>query len=437
MHLFQTPIFCAIVLFSLHGPPLHASDWPEFRGTGRMGVWTEKNVVEKFSNAELKPKWSAPIGPGYSGPTVKGSRVFVMDRTEDEERVVCLDRETGEQLWVHAYPCDYKEVGFSLGPRSSVTIEGDLAWALGTMGHLHCLDATTGEVLWQKDGGKEYSIDMPIWGIAGSPLVEGGHVIVQLGGAAGACIVAFDKLTGEEVWRAFDDRASYVSPVMIEQAGKRVLVVWTAERIAGMDAATGKVFWEHPTPPDRWPINVSGPALDETGERMFLTTIGEGSRLLRLHKDELKVEELWARRGVSERKTDALQSMISPPFIRGDFIYGVDSYGQLRCLKVSNGDRVWESVDEAMPEGIWATLFMVQNGDRTWIFTEEGNLIIAELNPEGYREISRTKIIEPTTFLRRRNTNVVWSQPAFAGTQIFARNDKELVCVDVGSPGSD
>ncbi|MEM7144665.1 MAG: PQQ-binding-like beta-propeller repeat protein [Verrucomicrobiota bacterium] len=423
----------------LPGLPLDAADtndWPEYRGPGGTGIWNQENVVEKFPEPELTPKWRAPIGAGYSGPTVAGTRVFVMDRPEDkeEERVLCFDRETGKELWAHTYPCTYEEVGYALGPRASVTIDNDRAYAIGAMGHLHCFDTATGEVLWDIDCEDAYAIDLPLWGIAGSPLIEENLVIVHIGGADGACIVAFDKNSGKEVWRALDDKASYVSPIMIEQAGERVLVVWTGARIAGMDPATGEIHWEQETPPKRWPINVSGPALDETGQRIFLTTIQEGSRLLELNQDELTMNELWARRGVSEQSTDALHSMISPPLFLGDHVYGLDSKGELRCLKAATGDRVWESTGEAVRDGIWSTIFMVQNGDRTWIFTEEGNLIIAELSPEGYTEISRTKIIDPTTFLKRRSVDVVWTHPAFAGTQVFVRNDKELICVDVGAP---
>ncbi|MEM8955886.1 MAG: PQQ-binding-like beta-propeller repeat protein [Verrucomicrobiota bacterium] len=414
---------------------LHATnDWPGYRGADRTGTWNQENVLEQFPQPELPAKWRAPIGAGYSGPTVAGDRVFVMDRPEEkeEERILCFDRKTGEQRWVHTYPCSYEEVGYSHGPRASVTIDNDRAYAIGTMGHLHCLDTTTGEVLWDVDCEEVYSIDLPLWGIAGSPLVEGDLVIVQIGGADGACIVAFDKNTGDEAWRALDDKASYVSPMMIEQAGKRILIAWTGARIAAMDAASGEIHWEMETPPKRWPINISAPVLDESGERMFLTTIQEGSRLLKLDTDELAMEQLWARSGVSEQNTDALQCMISPPLFLGDYVYGFDSKGELRCLDAATGDRIWESIGEAVRDGIWSTVFMVQNGDRTWMFTEEGNLVIAELSPEGYTEISRTKIIEPSTFLRRRSVDVAWSHPAFAGTEVFARNDRELVCVDVG-----
>ena len=189
--------------------------------------------------------WSTPVGAGYSGPTVAGDGVYLLDRglpndPEQVERVVCVDRATGKEKWVHRYACEYRDVGYDFGPRSSVTVKDSKAFALGMMGHLHCLDAETGELIWAKDLSQHYKIDMPIWGLTSSPLVEDGVVILQAAAPEdGACVVGLDVANGNEIWRAFPDKASYVSPIIVEQAGKRVVVVWTGMRIAGMNAATG------------------------------------------------------------------------------------------------------------------------------------------------------------------------------------------------------
>ncbi len=419
---------------------LRATDWPEYRGPDRAGLWDAEGLPKSFAEKKPTRLWSSPVGAGYSGPTVAGDSVFLMDRgpagsTQEVERIVCVDRNTGEQRWAHEYDCTYRDVGYGYGPRASVTLRDGKAWALGTMGHMHCLDAETGAVVWASDLGETFKIDMPIWGLTNSPLVEGDVVVVQVGAKDdGACVVAFHKDTGKEVWRAFDDKASYVSPIMIEQAGQRVLVVWTGFRIAGMEAATGKVFWEIPTRPAKMPINVSGPALNEDGTRMFLSVFYDGSRLIELDRDNIAARELWHRQGVSENKTDALHCMISPPYIFEDHVYGIDSYGQMRCLDLETGDRVWENL-EAVTQGRWGTAFMVRNtaDNRTWMLNERGELVVARLTPQGYDEIDRVKIIEPTTPLNQRpEGTVLWSHPAFAGTQIFARNDRELICVELG-----
>ena len=420
--------------------PTQADDWPEYRGPDRAGLWNAEGLVDSFAGKQPPQVWSTPVGAGYSGPTVAGDSVYVMDRgapgsSKEVERIVCVDRATGKQRWVHEYECVYRDVGYAYGPRASVTVRDGKAWALGTMGHLHCLDAKTGAVIWSHDLASKFDIDLPIWGLTCSPLVEADVVVVQIGAKEdAACVVGFHKDTGTEAWRAFDDKASYVSPIMIEQAGKRVLVAWTGFRIAGMDATTGDVLWEVPTKPNKMPINVPGPAVSDDGKHLFLSVFYDGSRLIELDQKKIAAKELWHRQGTSERRTDALHSMISPPYIHGDHIYGIDSYGQMRCLELASGDRVWENL-EAVPQGRWGTAFMVRNttDKRTWMLNERGEVVVANLTPQGYKEIDRVKIIDPTTELKQRpEGTVIWSHPAFADTQIFARNDRELICVELG-----
>jgi hypothetical protein len=151
-----------------------------------------------------------------------------MDRVvepKEQERVHCFDWKTGQAIWSHAYDCVYKGVRYPNGPRASVTVDDGRAYSLGSMGHLFCFDAATGGVLWSKDLYTAYKIRMPDWGIAASPLIDGDLVIVHVGGSDSACLMAFDKKTGKEQWKALDDRASYSSPIVITQAGKRVLCI--------------------------------------------------------------------------------------------------------------------------------------------------------------------------------------------------------------------
>lgn len=149
--------------------------------------------------------------------------------------------------------------------------------------------------------------------------------------------------------------------------------------------------------------------------------------MLKLRQDELAVDEVWRRRGTSERKTDGLHAMITTPCLDGDYVYGADSYGELRCLEAATGKRVWEDLT-AVPKDRWSTIHMVRNGGQTWIFNERGELIIGTLSPQGFHEISRAKLIEPTTQQLGQRGGVCWSHPAFAYKHVFARNDRELVC---------
>jgi outer membrane protein assembly factor BamB len=412
---------------------LSAADWPQWRGATRDGVWNEAGIIQSFSAPVLKPLWSTPIGAGYNGPTVAGDHVLVTDHVaqpEEQERVHCLDRLTGKVLWTLAYPCVYRDFGYSLGPRAAVTIADGRAFALGAMGNLHGIDVATGKVLWAHDLRTEFNADIPIWGIAAAPLVAGDAVIVQAAGRPDACVIAFDAATGKEKWRALDGKSSYSAPKLIKQGGRDVVLAWTAFWIAALDPASGTVIWKVPFKPTKMPINVPDAVLDESGEHMFLTSFYDGSFYYHLKPGGAPPDLLWQRHGISERKTDAMHCMIMTPLVRDGHIYGIDSYGEFRCLNAATGDRVW-SDQTLLENGRWATAYFVQNGNLTWITTEKGEIIIAKLTPTGFERISSAQLITPTTELRGRAYPIVWSHPAYAQRCVFARNDREIICVSL------
>lgn len=423
----------AILLCFVSLGHVQGDDWPQWRGPQRDGVWRETGLIERFESDQVPLKWTAPLGPGYCGPTVADGRVFVMDRQEDveKERVLCFDQETGERLWVHAYTSLYRRVSYTAGPRASVTVAGKLAYALGTMGHIHCLDVASGEVVWGRDLNDTYDIRLPLWGLAAAPLVYQDLVILHLGGRDGACVVALDRQTGEERWRALDDRASYSSPILIERNGRDVVVVWNGDAIAGLAAGSGDMYWRIPFPPRKMPIGVPTPVVEN--DRVFVSSFYDGSLMVELGDNERQASKLWSAVGRSERRTKALHCMISTPVMKGGYVYGVDSYGELRCLEAATGQRVWEN-KSATPPARWSNIHMVVQRDRLWMFNERGELIIARLSPRGYEEISRAKLIEPTTEQLRQRGGVCWSHPAYADRHVFARNDKQIVCAGLARP---
>jgi len=175
-------------------------------------------------------------------------------------------------------------------------------------------------------------------------------------------------------------------------------------------------------------INIATPVFEDG--YLFFSSFYDGSILLKADPDKLAVEKVWQRKGASETNTDSLHCCISTPIIQGDYIYGVDSYGELRCLELQTGDRVWESL-EAVPKARWANIHMVRHEDKIWMFNERGELIICKLSPEGFREISRAKIIEPTRGQLSQRGGVCWSHPAYANKHVYVRNDRELLCIDL------
>ena len=412
--------------------PTLADDWPQWRGPTADGVWHETNIVDRLPAAPIPRRWSAPISSGYSGPTVVDGRVFVTDRVvkpKQIERVLCFAWDSGKLLWSHQYESPYRNVSFPAGPRACVVVHEGLAYALGTMGHFYCLEAASGQVRWHKDFDALYQIRMPVWGISASPVIYEDLVIVQISGSDSACLVALDRRSGTEKWRALGDEASYSTPIIIEQAGRPLLVCWTAENVVGLDPRSGQVYWKYPLEPLAGSkMAVASPVF--AAGRLFVSSFFDGALMLRLPGDRLEVEKLWRRHGPSEQQTDALHSAISTPVLQGGYIYGVDSYGELRCLEAASGDRVWENL-EIVPRARWGTAHFVRNGDRYWIFNERGELLIASLSPQGPLIHSRAHLIDPTLDQLNQRGGVTWSHPAFAYGHVFARNDQELVCASL------
>jgi outer membrane protein assembly factor BamB len=421
-----------VVIISVLTCVAGADDWPQWRGAGRDGVWSETGLLKTFPDKQVKVLWRAKIGPGYSGPTVADGRVYVTDRWDEgdtSERIHCLDAKTGKNIWTHSYPCNYK-VGYSLGPRASVTIDDGLAYVLGTMGHFHCLDAKSGTVIWKNNLAKTYRTRRIMWGFSAAPLIHGDLMILPIGGSGEACIVALDKKTGREAWKAVDDGMSYSAPIIVTRGGNDVLICWTKHFLVGLDPKTGKVHWQIPFKIMKsWQMSSITPLVE--GNNVFISACYDGSMLVKLSSNGLKATKAWRSRGVAYAETDALQCVHSTPLVFGGHIYGFDSRGQMRCIKTASGARVWENLT-VTPRGVkWGTAHMVQNGGTTWIFNEQGEVIIAKLSPAGFKQLSRAQLIEPTHPMSGRK--VCWSHPAFANRCIYARNDRELVSGDLSA----
>jgi outer membrane protein assembly factor BamB len=439
-------IISAIAATALAATAAPADDWPQWLGPKRDAVWAETGLLDRFPAGGPKVLWRAPVDGGFSGPAVQGGRVYVMDyvategsrwepgpgkrdRLKGRERLQCLNAADGKLLWKHEYDCPYA-VSYASGPRCTPTVSGGKVYTLGTMGDLHCLDATDGRVVWAKDLKKEYRIETPMWGFSGHPLVDGQKLFVTVGGD-GSVLVAFDKDTGKELWRALSAKEpGYCPPSIIEAGGTRQLVLWTPDGISSVDPETGKVHWTADLTPDHG-MSIMAPR--QWKDFLFAGGIGFKAAAFRLSSDKPAATRIW------EGKRDtAVYPVNSTPFIEDGIIYGVDQPGALRAVRIETGERLWEThrpvVGRDEPPGTRhgsGTAFLVKNGDRFVIFGETGDLILAKLSATGYQEISRVKILEPT--LSTFGRTMVWSHPAFANRCVYARNDKEIVCVSLAS----
>ncbi|MHB9006745.1 MAG: PQQ-binding-like beta-propeller repeat protein [Limisphaerales bacterium] len=426
-------------------PGLAADDWPQWLGPKRDGVWRETGIVERFPEAGPKVRWRTPIGAGFAGPAVAQGRVFVHDRLLPQdapkaaspfdkphipgtERVLCLEETTGKVLWTHEYDCPY-QISYASGPRCTPLVADGRVYTLGAEGNLFCLEADTGKVVWSRDFKKDFGAKTPEWGYAGHPWLDGQRLICLVGGE-GSVAVALDKDTGRELWRALSAKEpGYCPPTLIEHGGRRMVILWHPESVNALDPETGKVVWSVPFA-SRYGLTAPTPRLE--GDTLFVTAFYNGSLALKLGSGTPEV--LWRSPKASEKDTTFLHSIIPTPFIEDGHIYGVCSYGQLRCLRLDTGERQWETLAATTPEKEtrWGNAFLIKHADRFFLFNERGELILARLTPQGYTEINRAKLLEPTNPDPGRP--VVWSHPAFANQSVYARNDREIVCVSLAAP---
>jgi len=405
-------------------------DWHQWRGPDRTGTWYNGPEIDVLSSELVQQLWEVKIGPGYNGPTVSDGRVYAMDYVNGSEQVHCFDAATGETLWTYSYPVSYN-VGYPLGPRASVLIYEGKAYSYGTMGHLYCYNAENGKILWHVNAMEQFQSRIPIWGLATSPIMVDDLLILQVGGISGACLVAFQKDSGKEIWRALDDEASYSAPVLINQAGKQVLVCWTGESFSGLDPRTGQVYWSIPFQPGKMIMNIADPVYDPP--YLFLSGFFDGSYLLKLDQETTDAELIYYRHGISEKITDALHCVMSTPLIKDGLIYGIDSYGEARCLDLITGDRIWEDLT-LVPRVRWGNVHLITQGDKVWGFNELGELLYGKFTPTGYVDLGRTKVIDPVKISPHPRGGVCWSHPAFVGNRIFIRSDEQLICIQVNNP---
>lgn len=437
-----------------------AEDWPQWLGPKRDGVWREGGVVETFPAGGPKQVWKTAVGVGYAGPAVANGKLFVIDlvpadpsklpsdgfakgaRVVGKERVLCLDAATGKQLWATDYPVEYT-VSYAAGPRCTPTVDGDLVYTLGAMGDLRALSAADGKVVWAKNFMTDYDARLPVWGFASHPLVDGDKLVCLVGGTNDRLVVAFDKRTGKELWAAQSCPGDfgYSPPMAYEFGGKRQIIVWHARAVVGLDPDTGKQLWRVPF---EVKYALTAPTPRKVGDdKLFVTSFYNGSLLLKVGADRADV--VWKSKARSEApgQTTDLSSIMAAPVVAGAHIYGVCSYGQLRCIETDTGKRVWETMQatrgartpakiaaDPEPDGKerWNLAFLIPHGDRYFLFNEQGDLIIARLTPKGYEELDRAHIIEPTNTMAGNGRLVVWMHPAFANKCVYVRNDKELIC---------
>ena len=370
-----------------------AGDWYQWRGPNRDGISTETGWDAKAP----KELWKAKVGEGYSTVSVAGGKVFTMGNVSGQDVVWCLDAKTGKDLWKYSYPCGKVD---HPGTRCTPTVNGDRVYTLSHEGDLYCLGAADGKPVWHVNVTKEYGGKHGGWNFACSPLVMGDKLVVDVGP-----IVAADKMTGKVIWKAGDAKAGYSSPFPFKM-GNETLIASFDESGPIVVTTDGKVFskagWT-----TSYGVNAVTPIID--GDTLFISSgYDTGAALYQITPGELK--QVWKNKNMRNHANNCV--------LWKGCLYGFDGQvdaGPLTCLDYKTGAKKWAEKD------LKGGGLMIADG-KLILVDSAGELVIGEASPDGFKAISKTKVLGDTC----------WTMPVLSGGMIFCRNhDGDLVCMDV------
>jgi outer membrane protein assembly factor BamB len=406
----MTRLSAAVIAIALAaGVQALAVDWPQFLGPERNGTYAGPALAENWGPSGPKVVWRKQVGQAFAGPAVVQNRVLLFHRVGNEEVLEALDTKTGSGIWRYAYPTNYRDdFGFDEGPRAVPVVVDGVVYTFGAQGQLHAVDLMKGTRLWSEDTMKRFNVPKGYFGAAGSPLVEAGRVIANVGGDK-AGVVAFEAKTDKVVWTATEDDASYSSGMAATIGGKRLAVFLTRDNLIGLDPATGSIQFQR-----RWRARIAASVNAATplvvGDSIFVSAeYGPGAGVLRV--DGGKLVDVWT-------SNDVLSNHYATSVYHDGYLYGFhgrQEFGpSLRAVEFKTGTVKWSQ--EQFRAG---SVTLV--GDKLLVIRESGEMMLAPATPQGFKPIARAQVLP----------GVVRPLPAIADGFVYLRNENTLVCLDL------
>ncbi len=399
-----------------NGADSPGEDWPCFLGPRTDGTSIETGLLKSWPPQGPPVVWKRVVGNAYSGPVTSQGKLVFFHRIGNEEILQCVGARDGKDVWKFGYPTQYEDrYGYNNGPRSSPAIDGDRVYSYGAEGVLTCLDIATGKLVWQRPVNKEFDVPQGFFGAGAAPVVEGDLILINIGATNGGSLAAFNKTTGQTVWKTGNDEASYSTPVVREINGQRLALFLTREGFVAVEPKTGALKYQYPfRSRTHESVNAATPVV--SGDLVFLSaTYNVGAALLKLEPGGLK--EIW-------RSRTAMQNHWATSVLKDGFLYGMDGRHEagsnFRCIELMTGNVKW-TADEGLGRSafIWAEGNLIALGER-------GELALIKASPEKYEEISRVQLLEYPC----------WTPPVLSHGLLYIRNETNLVCLNLKNTSS-
>jgi len=412
-------ILCALCAFVVNSS---AGDWMHWRGPMQNGYSPEKDLPATWSPDGENLVWKVPIG-GRTTPIILNGRVFFINDVKDpkdplteQERVVCLDADTGKQIWAHTDEARFTEAVGGAGPRATPTFHDGKLYALGAKGTLNCLDAATGRRLWVQDMADDSGAKPPPggwWGFCSSPLVARGLVVVVSSFTDGKAVLAYKADNGDLAWSGGKGKHSYGSAQLSTLGGVEQMLVTTDHGLTSYDPASGKELWDHNWEPMKDMARVVQPAVVSETDVLLGNGFKQGTRRLRLSQqsDGWSAEAVWTTKAISPYFNDLV--------VHKGHLYGFDD-AFFTCVSLDEGEKRWRARGYGNGQ-----VLLLADQDLLLILSERGEVSLVKADPEKHTVVSRFKAIEGKT----------WNHPVVAHGKLFVRNGEEVACFRLGTEG--
>ncbi len=398
-----------------------ATDWPQWRGPNRDGISEEMGFLKEWPDSGPQVLWRVSLGEGFSGISAVGGHVYTMFSEGDDEFVVCLNAANGEEIWRFRSDINYIESMGGNGPRATPMIDGELLFTVTAQGKLYALNTENGEKVWSHDLQGEFGSKIPRWGTCTSPLVEGKMLLVEVGGSDGKSIVAFDKKNGDIIWNSHTDILGYSSPIAATISGIRQFIVFTGTQLVSVSPENGQLYWKYPWQ-TQYDVNAATPVFIPPDKIFISSGYGKGAAVVQVRvavspkssaqenegettRVEIEVEEIW--------KNEDMKNHFATSVLHGDYLYGFDN-AILKCIDANTGREKWKT------RGYGKGTLMLAD-DHLIILSDRGKLGLAEATPSAYNEVASAEIL----------SGLCWTVPTLANGKLYARNEKEMVCLDM------